>query len=34
MSGNEKLKPALNKLATLHLTMFVVHLKTEDEMTR
>ena len=34
MSGNEALKPAMNKLATMHLTMFVVHLTTDEEMSR
>ena len=34
MSGNEALKPAMNKLATMHLTMFVVHLTDDEEMSR
>ena len=34
VSGNEALKPAMNKLATMHLTMFVVHLTNDEEMAR
>ncbi|XP_045160554.2 uncharacterized protein LOC123525516 isoform X2 [Mercenaria mercenaria] len=34
VSENKKLQPALNKLATLHLTMMVLSLKTQEDMER
>ena len=34
ISQNERLKPALSKPGSLHITMFMVHLATDDEITR
>ena len=33
-SNNERLKPALQPIGLLHLTMFMMHLATEEEVER